>query len=163
MDESLGFYDWLYNPRYGRNLSVGMVAGYLLNEAFSTIETIDMWERHAAACTDVLSARTETLRALVEGRWRIDTLPDGDPDTRYFQQLINKSWEHPLGPADWLHEYGNLTTEFERYLGALVGDYARTPDIKVLKPILGHGQHQSTRRRPLQSHWGHAESRRGSE
>lgn len=135
LDESLRFYDWLYDPKYGRNLSTGMVAGYFLSEAFGSSRTIEMWEQHRAACVDVLAARSRTLAALVTGDERVEALPGDDRCTRYFQQLLNKAWDHPGGRRDWLAQHGDLVREWGRYLGALLGDYARNRPIKVLKPI----------------------------
>jgi fructose-1,6-bisphosphatase/inositol monophosphatase family enzyme len=139
LQESLSFYDWLYHPKYGRNLSVGLVAGYFLSEAFGTVRTVEMWERHRQACVEVLRAREERLLRLIRREESLDALTERDRTARYFQQLINKSWEHPEGQRAWFAQYGDLTKEFERYLGALVGDYARDPDIKVLKPIWNMG------------------------
>lgn len=135
LDESLRFYDWLYDPKYGRNLSTGMVAGYFLSEAFGSSRTIEMWEQHRAACVDVLRERSRTLAALVTGESRVESLPGDDRATRYYQQLLNKAWDHPGGRHDWLSQYGDLVREFSRYLGALLGDYARNRPLKVLKPI----------------------------
>ena len=56
-------------------------------------------------------------------------------ETRYFQQLLNKSWQHTKGREHWLQAYGDLGREFARYIGALVGDYAKNQQIDVLKPI----------------------------
>jgi fructose-1,6-bisphosphatase/inositol monophosphatase family enzyme len=135
LDESLSFYEWLYDEKYGRNLSVGLIAGYLVSEAFSTSRTIEMWEKHRAACVELLNARSETLRRLIDKTLSVEDLPPEDRNTRYFQQLVNKSWEHPRGQRDWLAQYGDLAKELGRYIGALIGDYARNPELKVLKPI----------------------------
>ncbi len=135
LEESLRFYDWLYDPQYGRNLSVGMVAGYLLSEAFGSERTIEEWESHRQACEEVLERRSQMLARLVRGEQSLAGLAADARETRYFQQLLNKSYAHPAGREDWLRQYGNLAGELERYLGALLGDYARNPDLKVLKPI----------------------------
>ncbi|MBA3462365.1 MAG: inositol monophosphatase [Deltaproteobacteria bacterium] len=135
LDESLRFYDWMFDDKYGRNLSVGLVAGYFLCEAFESTRTIEMWENHRAACVDVLRTREHTLAKLINKKIRIEELSGTDRTTRYFQQLVNKSWEHAAGGQDWLAHYGDLVREFERYLGALLGDYCRNPDLRVLKPI----------------------------
>jgi len=135
LDESLHFYDWLYDARYGRNLSVGLVAGYFLCEAFDSLHTLEMWEKHRHACVDVLRTREAMLGKLLRKEVRVESLPQEERNTRYFQQLVNKAWEHPGGAKDWLSQYGDLVKEFERYLGALVGDYARKKTSKVLKPI----------------------------
>ncbi len=134
LDESLRFYAWLYDPKYGRNLSVGMVAGYLLSEVFGSIRTVEEWESHRRACEELLAHRSRTLARLVRGE--LDLAQLSEPrEVRYFQQLLNKSYAFPDGREAWLRHYGDLARELERYLGALVGDYARNPDIKVLKPI----------------------------
>ncbi len=135
LSESLNFYDWLYAERYGRNLSVGMIAGYLLSETFKTSRTIEIWERHRAACEEVLCARSAKLAQLIHTSASAKGLPANDRETRYFQALLNKSHDHPQGPQAWLQLYGDLNVEFGRYLGALIGDYAKNPKLKVLKPI----------------------------
>lgn len=151
LQESLNFYDWLYAPKYGRNLSVGLVAGYFLSEAFGTVRTVEMWARHRQACVEVLRAREERLLRLIRREESLDALTERDRTARYFQQLINKSWEHPDGQRAWFAQYGDLTKEFERYLGALVGDYARDPNIQVLKPIWN----MSTSNLQGGAHYGH--------
>ncbi|MBL9016726.1 MAG: inositol monophosphatase [Myxococcales bacterium] len=151
LDESLRFYDWMFDEKYGRNLSVGLVAGYFLCEAFDTTRTIEMWEEHRAACVDVLRSRESMLRRLVAKELRIEDLSGADRTTRYFQQLVNKSWEHPGGPAEWLAQYGDLVAELERYLGALLGDYCRRSDLRVLKPIW----ELDTKRLSGGAHYGH--------
>ncbi|MBT6277145.1 MAG: hypothetical protein HOI95_23805, partial [Chromatiales bacterium] len=135
LEESIAFYEWLYDPRYGRNLSVGMVAGYLLSESFLDRNTIELWDCHRPACIEVLDGHTAVLHQLIEGSLDPAALLAEDRSTRYFRHLINKSDEFGQGNQAWLNAYGNLSLEFSRYAEALVGDYARNPNISVLKPI----------------------------
>src|SRR5829696_6321012 len=68
LDEILKFYDWLYHPKHGRNLSVGMVAGYLLCECFRTPHAIDAFERRYDDCKEVLGRYESAVRDAIEGR-----------------------------------------------------------------------------------------------
>jgi len=133
--ESLAYYQWLYDPKYGRNLSVGMVAGYLLSESLDDPNTIDLWSQRYPTCKRVLAECSEALAAMVRGERRVDDLPDGDRLRRYYRQLLAKAGAHDEGPEAWLRAYGDLRKEMWRYLGALLGDYARNPDTRVLEPV----------------------------
>ena len=134
LDEILKFYDWLYHPKHGRNLSVGMVAGYLLCESFKTPHAIDVFERRYDDCKDVLNAYEDAVRAQIEGRGDTgEELDDDDRNTRYVRLLLAKAAAHPAGPRQWLEDYGSLTREMWRYFGAIRGEVS--PRITVLKPI----------------------------
>ncbi len=133
--ESLAYYEWLYDPKYGRNLSVGMVAGYLLSERLEDPNTIDLWSQRYPTCKRVLTECSQTLAAMIRGEQTIDDLPDRDRHRRYYQQLLAKAASHEHGPEAWLSAYGDLRKEMWRYLGALLGDYARNSDTRVLKPV----------------------------
>src|SRR5262249_35839104 len=50
LDEILKYYEWLYHPKHGRDLGAGMLAGYLLCEAFRTPHAIDVFERRYDEC-----------------------------------------------------------------------------------------------------------------
>ncbi len=131
LDEILKFYDWLYHPKHGRNLSVGMVAGYLLCEHFKTPHAIDVFERRYDECKDVLARHERAVRDQLEGR---ATRCDGDERTgRYVALLLAKAHAHPQGPRQWLDDYGSLSKEMWRYFGAIRGEV--NPRITVLKPI----------------------------
>lgn len=132
LSEILQFYDWLYDPKHGRNLSVGMIAGYLLCEAFNTPHAIDAFERRYDECKAVLSRHEELLRDVLLGG-RTDLLNDADRCTRYVRLLLAKARAHPDGPESWLRDSGALTKEMWRYFGAIRGEV--NPRITVLKPI----------------------------
>src|SRR6266545_715168 len=108
LDEILKFYDWLYHPKHGRNLSVGMVAGYLLCESFKTPHAIDVFERRYDECKEVLNRYEEAVRAQIEGRATPAELDDGDRKTRYVRLLLAKAAAHPGGPRKWLEDHGSL-------------------------------------------------------
>lgn len=150
LDEILKYYDWLYDPKHGRDLSVGMIAGYLLCEAFKTPHAIDAFERHYDRCKEVLEGYAGVLRDLVEGRTTADRLDAGDRNTRYVRMLLAKARAHPHGPHAWLLGSGALTKEMWRYFGAIRGEVS--PRITVLKPIW-----ESVVRRKLPGgmHYGH--------
>jgi fructose-1,6-bisphosphatase/inositol monophosphatase family enzyme len=133
LDEILKFYDWLYHPKHGRNLSVGMVAGYLLCEAFKTPHAIDVFERRYDDCKEVLTRYERAVRDRIEGRAGVEPLDEDDRKTRYVRLLLAKAEAHPTGPRQWLDDYGSLTREMWRYLGAIRGEV--NPRITVLKPI----------------------------
>jgi fructose-1,6-bisphosphatase/inositol monophosphatase family enzyme len=132
LDEILKFYDWLYHPKHGRNLSVGMVAGYLLCEHFKTPHAIDVFERRYDDCKDVLTRHETAVRDQIEGR-TAPAPPGDDRKTRYVRLLLAKAHAHPGGPRAWLEDYGSLTREMWRYFGAIRGEVH--PRITVLKPI----------------------------
>jgi fructose-1,6-bisphosphatase/inositol monophosphatase family enzyme len=133
LDDILKFYDWLYDPRHGRNLSAGMVAGYLLCEAFRTPHVIDVFERRYEDCKAVLQRYEALVGGLIEGRLDPRTLDPDDRNSRYVQLLLAKAKLHPRGPEAWLEDYGGLTREMWRYFGAIRGEV--NPRITVLKPI----------------------------
>lgn len=131
LDEILKFYDWLYHPKHGRNLSVGMVAGYLLCESFKTPHAIDVFERRYDDCRAVLLQYENAVRELLEGR--AAQLDDDDRKSRYVRLLLAKARAYTDGPRAWLEDYGSLTKEMWRYFGAIRGEVS--PRITVLKPI----------------------------
>lgn len=133
LDEILKFYDWLYHPKHGRNLSVGMVAGYLLCESFKTPHAIDVFERRYDECRDVLLRYETAVRELIEGRSTEAQLDADDRKSRYVRLLLAKAKRHAAGPREWLDDYGSLTREMWRYFGAIRGEVS--PRITVLKPI----------------------------
>jgi fructose-1,6-bisphosphatase/inositol monophosphatase family enzyme len=131
LDEILKYYDWLYHPKHGRNLSVGMVAGYLLCEHFRTPHAIDVFERRYDECKDVLARHERAVRDQLEGR--AAHRDDSDRSARYVSLLLAKAHAHPSGPRAWLNDYGSLSKEMWRYFGAIRGEV--NPRITVLKPI----------------------------
>ena len=133
LDEILKFYDWLYHPKHGRNLSVGMVAGYLLCEHFKTPHAIDAFERRYDDCKAVLEKHEAAVRELIEGRAEPARVSDDDRNTRYVRLLLAKAQMHAKGPREWLDDYGDLKREMWRYFGAIRGE--GNPRITVLKPI----------------------------
>ncbi|MBI4919360.1 inositol monophosphatase, partial [archaeon] len=137
LDESLNFYDWLYDPKYGRNLSVGMVAGYLVGEFFHTPHVLSVLKDHPKAVYTTLKNLERTMNEVLHKKILIEELEIGTHEARYLQQLINKAHDHPGGIEEWISIYGDLNKELERYVGALLGDYLRNKhnDITVLKPI----------------------------
>ncbi|MCI0703059.1 MAG: hypothetical protein L0241_18430 [Planctomycetia bacterium] len=146
----LNFYEWIYDPKHGRNLSVGMIAGYLLCEAFKTPHVIDVFERRYDECKDVLARHENTVRELIEGRLPSATLNDDDRNTRYIRLLCAKALSHPAGPRAWIDDYGGLTREMWRYFGAIRGEV--NPRITVLKPIWDR---VVKRKLPGGMHYGH--------
>lgn len=131
LDEILKFYDWLYHPKHGRNLSVGMVAGYLLCEHFRTPHAIDVFERRYDECRDILTRYESAVRDSLTGApARLD---EDDRRSRYVRLLLAKAEAHAAGPQTWLEDYGSLTKEMWRYFGAIRGEV--NPRITVLKPI----------------------------
>jgi fructose-1,6-bisphosphatase/inositol monophosphatase family enzyme len=131
LDEILKFYDWLYHPKHGRNLSVGMVAGYLLCEHFRTPHAIDVFERRYDECRDVLTRYETAVRDAIGGAPL--QLDEDDRKARYVRLLLAKANAHASGPQTWLDDYGSLTKEMWRYFGAIRGEV--NPRITVLKPI----------------------------
>lgn len=129
--EILKFYDWLYDPKHGRNLSVGMIAGYLLCEAFRTPHAIDVFERRYDECRAVLERYEALLSDVIAGR--VGVPGDADRSARYVRLLVAKAQEHPAGPHEWLRAAGSLRKEMWRYFGAIRGEVS--PRITVLKPI----------------------------
>lgn len=132
LDEILKFYDWLYHPKHGRNLSVGMVAGYLLCEHFKTPHAIDAFEKRYDECKTVLEKHEAAVLDRIAGRADAAQL-EYDRCTRYVRLLLAKANAHPQGATAWLADYGSLTREMWRYFGAIRGEV--NPRITVLKPI----------------------------
>jgi fructose-1,6-bisphosphatase/inositol monophosphatase family enzyme len=150
LDDILKFYEWLYDPRHGRNLSTGMIAGYLLCEAFKTPHVIDVFERRYDDCKAVLQRYETVVRELIEGRLEAATLSPDDRSSRYVQLLLAKAKIHPGGPRAWLADHGGLTREMWRYFGAIRGEVH--PRITVLKPIWDR---VVRRKLPGGMHYGH--------
>lgn len=132
MDSSIEFYNWLYDPKHGRNLSTGMMAGYLLAEKFNNPHTISLWLECETECRAELKRCSTILERLVKGDMSLDQFSDDDRTKRYFTSLLNKAESHPRGKEYWLENYGDLVKEMWRYCGALRGE---KPDLKELKPI----------------------------
>lgn len=133
LDEILKFYEWVYDPKHGRNLSAGMIAGYLLCEAFKTPHVIDVFERRYDECKVVLQRHETTIRDMIETGRDSTTLSADDRTSRYVCLLLAKAKAYPLGLRKWLEDYGSLTKEMWRYFGAIRGEVH--PRITVLKPI----------------------------
>jgi fructose-1,6-bisphosphatase/inositol monophosphatase family enzyme len=150
LDEILRFYDWLYHPKHGRNLSVGMIAGYLLCEHFKTPHVIEVFAQRYDECKDVLVRHELVVRDLIEGRTPPDQLNDTDRNTRYLRLLLAKAAVHAGGARQWLEDYGSLTREMWRYFGAIRGEV--NPRITVLKPIWDR---VVKRKLPGGMHYGH--------
>ncbi len=129
LDEILKFYDWVYDPKHGRNLSAGMVAGYLLCEAFHTPHAIDVFEKQYERCKEILQRHETAVRDCLQG----DGCPPADRTGRYITLLVAKAKAHAAGPAAWLADNGSLTKEMWRYFGAIRGEAGET--ITVLKPV----------------------------
>ena len=132
LNNSIQFYDWLYDEKHGRNLSAGMIAGYLLSERHNNPHTISLWLENEAECRAELQAHEKTLARLVRGDMSINDFSDDDRTKRYFAMLLEKAQSHPRGKEYWLSNYGNLVKEMWRYCGALRGEQ---PDLQELKPI----------------------------
>ncbi len=129
LDEILKFYDWVYDPKHGRNLSAGMVAGYLLCEAFHTPHAIDVFEKQYERCKEILQRHETAVRDCLQG----NGCPPADRTGRYITLLVAKAKAHAAGPAAWLADNGSLTKEMWRYFGAIRGEAGET--ITVLKPV----------------------------
>jgi fructose-1,6-bisphosphatase/inositol monophosphatase family enzyme len=149
IDENLKFYEWLYDPKHGRDLSVGMIAGYLLSESQHSPHTISMWIDHEKECKAVLDDCSKTLAKLVRGEMKISDLSDDDRNKRYYAILLNKVADYAGGGEQWLRLSGNLVKEMWRYCGALKGE---KPDVTVLKPIW---ENVVGKKMPGGAHYGH--------
>jgi fructose-1,6-bisphosphatase/inositol monophosphatase family enzyme len=149
LDEILKYYDWLYHPKHGRDLSVGMVAGYLLCESFKTPHAIDAFERRYEECKEVLNHHEHALRQLIEAGTATG-LSEDDRKWRYVRLLLAKANSYPRGPELWLEDFGNLTKEMWRYFGAIRGEV--NTRITVLKPIW---ERVVQRKLPGGMHYGH--------
>lgn len=142
LDESVRFYDWIYDPEHGPNLSIGLIAGYLLAEGFGTQEVLRKWDEDRPACERLLRFHTKKIYDLIIGLavgGTLEKLDDNDREMRYYKQLIFKAQRHPRqnNIIDWLNIYGDLPEQFARYADALVRDYAKGVKIKTLKPVWG--------------------------
>jgi fructose-1,6-bisphosphatase/inositol monophosphatase family enzyme len=150
LDEILKFYEWLYDPKHGRNLSAGMIAGYLLCEAFRTPHAIDVFERRYPDCKAVLQDHEHTVRAILEGRGDAQALNPDDRNSRYLHLLLAKARAYSAGPRTWLEDYGSLIREMWRYFGAIRGEMG--PELTVLKPVWDR---VVRRKLPGGMHYGH--------
>jgi len=150
LDEILRYYDWLYDPKHGRDLSAGMLAGYFLCEAFATPHAIDAFEHRYDECKAVLERHDAALRRLLDGQLDAAALDADDRNSRYLLLLLAKARAHPRGPRAWLEECGGLTREMWRYFGAIRGEMGT--GITVLKPIW---ERVVRRKLPGGLHYGH--------
>ncbi|MBI1301425.1 MAG: hypothetical protein GC137_07180 [Alphaproteobacteria bacterium] len=132
VEQSVEFYDWLYDPRHGRNLSVGMIAGYLLSDSYSDPHIIKKWIEQEGECKKTLEEYSENLGRLIRGEVLLSDISDDDRKKRYYALLLDKADRHEGGRADWYAQYGNLVKEMWRYCGAIKGE---KPGVTVLKPI----------------------------
>lgn len=132
LNQSIEFYDWLYDEKHGRNLSVGMIAGYLLAESHKNPHVLSLWVDHEHECKEELRAHEKTLRKLVNGEMNLSDLSEDDRTKRYFAILLDKALTHPRGKEYFLDKYGDLVKEMWRYCGAIRGE---KPEITELKPM----------------------------
>lgn len=132
IEQSLEFYDWLYDEKHGRNLSVGMVAGYLLAERFHNPHVLSIWIEHEKECKEILHECEDTLGKLLDGEITLNDLDTDDRNKRYYALLLHKAQKHPKGVDYWRKNYGDLVREMWRYCGAIKGE---KPEVTVLKPI----------------------------
>jgi len=150
LDEILKYYEWLYDPKHGRDLSAGMIAGYFLCEAFRTPHVIDVFERRYDDCKAVLQGHETTVRKILAGDIDPAALSPDDRNSRYVLLLLAKARAHPGGPQIWLEDCGSLAKEMWRYFGAIRGEVATR--ITVLKPIW---ERVVQRKLPGGMHYGH--------
>lgn len=132
IEQSLEFYDWLYDEKHGRNLSVGMVAGYLLAEHYRNPHVLSVWMEHEKDCKEILRACEETLEKLIRREITLNDIDPDDRNKRYYALLLDKAQKHPRGKEYWQENYGDLVKEMWRYCGAIKGE---KPEVTVLKPI----------------------------
>lgn len=140
LDESVRFYDWVYDPKHGPNLSIGLIAGYLLAENFGTQEVLKKWVEDNGACRRLLRFHSETLRKIIFSSALGgvgDMLAEMGREGRYFSQLLHKAKRHPGGQFRWFGVYGDLEEQFARYAKSLIEDYAKGILLKTLKPVWG--------------------------
>lgn len=149
LQDSLDFYEWLYDPKHGRDLSVGMIAGYLLSEEQHSPHTISKWINDEENSKAILDRYSRTLEKIIQGDMSIGDMSDDDRTKRYFDILIEKAERDPRGKDRWLELNGDLVKEMWRYCGALKGE---KPDITVLKPIW---QEVVGKKMPGGAHYGH--------
>lgn len=132
LHESIEYYDWLYDARHGRDLSVGMIAGYLLAEQFQDPHVIKLWIAREAECKMILTDAADELARLLMLDQPVSAIDRDDRRHRYFAILAEKAQSDPLGPSEWLRHNGDLVKEMWRYCGAIKGE---KPDVTVLKPV----------------------------
>lgn len=130
--QSIEFYDWLYDPKHGRNLSVGMVAGYLLGDSYSDPHIVKKWIDQEGDCKKTLEEYSQNLGRLIRGEIALSDFSDDDRKKRYYALLMDKAERHEAGLEDWYAQYGDLVKEMWRYCGAIKGE---KPDVTVLKPV----------------------------
>lgn len=149
IENQLEFYDWLYDEKHGRNLSTGMIAGYILAEHYNNPHTLSVWIDHEEDAKEILKKASKTVRNLVTGKWNINKISDDDRIKRYYAQLVHKAKTHPQGKEYWLEHYSDLVKEMWRYCGAIKGE---KPDVTVLKPIW---EDAVGKKLPGGAHYGH--------
>lgn len=149
LQKNLEFYEWLYDPKHGRDLSIGMVAGYLLSENLHDPHTISKWIDNEKQCSEILRAHEETLRSIIQGDIHLSDLSDDDRNKRYYTLLLDKAESYPKGKEKWLQLNGDLVKEMWRYCGALKGE---KPNVTVLKPIW---EEVVGKKLPGGAHYGH--------
>ena len=149
VENQLEFYDWIYDEKHGRNLSTGMIAGYILAEPYNNPHTLSVWIDHEKEAKAFLNDASDTVRNIVTEKWNIDKISDDDRIKRYYAQLVHKAKTHPQGQDYWLEHYSDLTKEMWRYCGAIKGE---KPDVTVLKPIW---EDAVGKKLPGGAHYGH--------
>ncbi len=149
LESNLQFYDWLYDEKHGRNLSTGMIAGYLLAEQYHNPHILSVWIEHEHECKALLREHEAVIKQLVRGDITLNDISDDNRNKRYYTILLDKADKHPRGKDYWLAHYGDLTKEMWRYCGAIKG---HKPDVTLLKPIW---QEAAGVKLPGGSHYGH--------
>ena len=155
LQDNLDFYEWLCDPKHGRDLSVGMIAGYLLSSSYASPHTISLWLDHERESTETLRRCSVTLAKLIRGETSLDDLSDDDHDKRYYAILFKKAEQHPGGRMEWLEKHGDLVREMWRYCGAIKGEFTDArgaPELTALKPMW---QAVAGRKLPGGAHYGH--------
>jgi len=132
LDQSIQFYDWMYDPKHGRDLSVGMIAGYLIGEHYQNPHVINTWISQEDECKELLRDAEAELTRLLALDQPFRGIDRDDRRQRYFSILVDKAHAHTGGPQAWLEQNGNLVKEMWRYCGAIKGE---KPDVTVLKPV----------------------------
>jgi fructose-1,6-bisphosphatase/inositol monophosphatase family enzyme len=149
VQQSIEFYDWLYDPKHGRNLSVGMIAGYLLSDSYSDPHIVKTWIEQEGDCKKTLEEYSTNLERLIRSETSLSDMSDDDRKKRYYALLLDKAHRHEAGLEDWYNQYGNLIKEMWRYCGAIKGE---KPDVTVLKPIW---ENVVGKKMPGGAHYGH--------
>ncbi len=147
--QGLEFYEWLYDPKHGRDLSVGMMSGYLFSENQHSPHTLSLWIDHNKAGTEMLDECSTILAKLVNGEMELADLSDDDRSKRYYALLLEKADRYEGGKDEWLKLNGDLTKEMWRYCGALKGE---KPQVTVLKPLW---ENVVGKKMPGGAHYGH--------